>query len=197
MKNILIINGHPDKESFNNKIFERYISIAKNAGANVRSINIRELHFNPNLQYGYRKRTELESDLVNAWKDIEWSDHQVWIHPTWWLGMPAQMKGFIDRVFLPGFVIKKQENGKIEGMLQGKTAHIITTGDMTEEEYNEIYALSGIVQLKKGILEYCGINPVEVTFIGVVNQLTDKEKESYLEKIASIVLQEIYYKKTE
>lgn len=66
MKNILIINGHPDKESFNFALAESYKKGAIASGADVKEINIRELNFNPNLQFGYRKRTELEPDLIDA-----------------------------------------------------------------------------------------------------------------------------------
>jgi len=67
---------------------------------------INELDFNPNLQFGYRKRTELEPDLLKAQELIKWADHLVWIYPVWWGSIPAIMKGFIDRVFLPGFAFQ-------------------------------------------------------------------------------------------
>ena len=106
---ILIINGHPDQESFNFALSKAYISGAKSNNAEVQVINIRELDFNPNLQYGYRKRTELEPDLLDAQEKIKWADHLVWIYPVWWGSLPAIMKGFIDRTFLPGFAFAKRE----------------------------------------------------------------------------------------
>ncbi len=65
-KKILIINGHPDKESFSYGLSDSYKKGAKKSGSEIKEINIRELDFNPNLQYGYRKRTELEPDLIDA-----------------------------------------------------------------------------------------------------------------------------------
>ena len=109
-KKILIINGHPDKDSFNYAISESYKAGAIVNGAEVKEIKIRELNFNPNLEFGYRKRTELEPDLVEAQEKIKWSEHLVWVYPVWWGSVPAMMKGFIDRVFLPGFAFKKRED---------------------------------------------------------------------------------------
>ena len=63
-KKILIINGHPDKESFNFVLSNAYKIGAEQSNATVKVLNIRELNFNPNLQFGYRKRTELEPDLI-------------------------------------------------------------------------------------------------------------------------------------
>lgn len=98
--NILIINGHPNPTSLNTALAQTYAKTAEASGATVRYLAIGALDFNPNLQYGYAQRMELEPDLLRALEDINWSTHQVWIHPMWWLGMPAIMKGFFDRLFL-------------------------------------------------------------------------------------------------
>jgi putative NADPH-quinone reductase len=66
MKKIIIINGHPDRESFNFGLAEAYKKGALKSGSEVKEIIIRDLNFNPNLQFGYRKRTELEPDLLDA-----------------------------------------------------------------------------------------------------------------------------------
>jgi putative NADPH-quinone reductase len=47
---------------------------------------------------------------MSAREKIKWADHLVWIHPVWWGGLPALTKGFIDRVFLPGFAFRYREN---------------------------------------------------------------------------------------
>ncbi|PIF45525.1 putative NADPH-quinone reductase [Chryseobacterium sp. 52] len=183
MKKIVIVNGHPDKESFNTGIAHSYIESARDAGAEVRYIAIGELDFNPNLKFGYRQRTELEPDLVKALEDLYWSEHQVWIHPMWWLGMPAIMKGFFDRVFLPGITFKS-ENGVSEGLLKGKTGRIITTaGDLSLDVYEDRYTSSGLVQLQKGILEYCGISSVQSSFIGPLYELDQEDRVRWIDQI--------------
>ena len=177
MKKIVVINGHPNKESFNSAIAHSYINSALSLGSQVRYIAIGELDFNPNLQFGYQQRMELEPELVKALEDIQWSEHQVWIHPVWWLGMPAIMKGFFDRAFLPGITFKHNKEGESEGLLKGKTGRIITTaGDLSIEEYEEIYKSSGLVQLKKGILEYCGVSSIQSDFIGPLCELDEEDR---------------------
>jgi hypothetical protein len=64
MKKILIINGHPNKESFNYGLSEAYKKGAEKSGNEVKEILVGELEFGPNLQYGYQKRTELEPDFL-------------------------------------------------------------------------------------------------------------------------------------
>ncbi|CAN5268396.1 hypothetical protein BH23BAC2_BH23BAC2_09050 [soil metagenome] len=55
MTQILIIDGHPNKESFNNALTQAYLKGAKDADAEIKTIIIRELQFNPNLAFGYQK----------------------------------------------------------------------------------------------------------------------------------------------
>ena len=122
-KKVLVINGHPDQESFNYALSKAYISGLRNAEAQVESLNIADLDFNPNLKYGYRKISELESDLLQAIDQIKQADHLVWVLPMWWYGMPALMKGFIDRIFLPGLFFKYQKGNPFpKKLLKGKTA---------------------------------------------------------------------------
>lgn len=184
MKKILIINGHPNPQSFNFALAESYRKGAIDSGTEVKEIVISALNFNPNLAHGYQKRTELEPDLIDAWEKIKWADHLVWIHPVWWGGMPAITKGFIDRVFLPGFAFQYRENSVWwDKLLKGKTAHIITTIDQPSWYYRWVYGRPSVNQLRKSTLEFCGIKPVKVTYIGIVKQATAEKREKWLQLV--------------
>lgn len=184
MKKIVIINGHPNKESFNYAIAAAYKSGALSSRAEVKEIVVSELDFNPNLKFGYQKRTELEPDLLGAWEKIKWADHLVWIHPIWWGGLPAVTKGFIDRLFLPGFVFQYKENSvMIEKLLTDKTAHIITTLDQPSWYYHLFYGRPSVNQLKKSVLEFCGVKPVKVTYVGIVRGSKESTRSRWLNKV--------------
>ena len=187
MKKIVIINGHPNRDSFNAGITEAYKDGARDAEAEIREIRIAGLNFNPNLQFGYQKRMELEPDLLKAWEMIEWADHLVWIHPVWWGGFPAVMKGFIDRLFLPGLAYRYRENSVWwDKLLKGKTAHIITTIDQPGWYYRLFFGRPSVNQLKKSILGFCGVKPVGVTYIGVIRNSTEKQRIQWLEKVKNL-----------
>lgn len=186
-KKILIINGHPDEESFNYALSEAYIKGAKVSNAEVKEIRIRTLKFNPNLQYGYRKRTELESDLLNAQELIKWADHLVWVYPVWWGSVPAIMKGFIDRVFLPGFAFKKRENSVWwDKFLIEKTARLICTLDQPAWFYKWINKSPSHNAVKKLTLHFVGIRKVKITTIGPLRLSKDSFRSKWLEKIEKL-----------
>ena len=68
---ILIINGHPDPKSFSAGLTQAYLKGAQASKAEVSLINIRDLKFDPNLKFGYRKRSELEPDLLLSIEKIK------------------------------------------------------------------------------------------------------------------------------
>jgi NAD(P)H dehydrogenase (quinone) len=187
IKKILIINGHPDKESFNFGLAEAYKKGALSKGADVKEIIVRDLNFTPNLQYGYRKRTELEADLLDAQQKIKWADHLVWIYPVWWGSYPAILKGFIDRVFLPGFAFQKRENSVWwDKLLTHKTARIISTLDQPAWYYWLIYRQPSNNAMKKLTLEFCGISPVKTTTIGPIRLSKEAYRQKWLTKIEKL-----------
>ena len=184
MKKILIIHGHPDEESYCRALGKSYRMGAISAGAEVQEINISELKFNPNLEFGYRKRTELEPDLIKAQEKIKWAEHLVIIYPLWWGGMPALLKGFFDRTFLPGFAFQKRENSVWwDKYLTGKSARVITTMDQPAWYHWLIYGEPAHKAMKNMILGFCGIKPVKITSIGPIRLSTEEYRKKNLEKI--------------
>lgn len=186
-KKILIINGHPDKESYCFALAAAYKKGALDSGAEVQEINIRDLDFNPNLQYGYRKRCELEPDLIKARELILWSEHMVWVHPVWWGSYPAIMKGFLDRAFLKGFAYAARKNSPFyDKLLKGRSGRIITTMDMPTWYFRLVYSRPSIKALKKVTLEFTGVKKVKVTAYGSIRNSTVASRKKCLKKVEAL-----------
>ena len=187
MKKILIINGHPDRESYCHALAEAYKRGALASGAELKEIVIADLQFNPNLQFGYRKRTELEPDLLAAREMILWAEHLVWIYPVWWGSFPAILKGFLDRVFLPGFAFKKRENSLMwDTLLTGRSARIISTLDQPVWFYWLVNRRPTYWAMKRMTLNFCGIKPVKATTIGPIRLSKPAWREKWLKKVEKL-----------
>jgi len=184
VKKILVILGHPYKKSYCNAIVDAYAEGAEQAGAKVQKIYLGDLKFNPVLKWGFAKIQPLEPDLKKAQKIIKWADHLVWVYPNWWSTMPALMKGFIDRTFIPGFGYKFKANHKgWDKYFTKKSAHLIVTMMAPKIIYTLFFKAPGINQLKKGILGFCGVKPVKTTIISNVEQMGNKKRKKWLDKI--------------
>ena len=184
MKNILVINGNPSKDSLSTSLTEAYEHGLKKAKAVYNILNLAELKFNPILQHGYKKRTELEPDLLKAQELIKAADHLVFVFPTWWGTFPTLLQGFIERVFLPGFSFKYRENSLFwDKLLTGKTARLIITMDAPSFYYKLIYRSPGVNAMKRAILNFCGVKPVRSTIFGPVKSANDKKIGTWIAKV--------------
>ena len=68
-------------------------------------------------------------------------------------------------------------------LLKGKTAHIITTLDQPGWYYRLFYGRPSVNQLKKSTLEFCGVKPVKVSYIGIIKTANDFQREKWLQKV--------------
>ena len=180
MKNILIIQGNPDPDSLCYSLAEAY---TKGVGkqACVQTLNIAELEFDLNLAYGYKQRTELEPDLLRAQELITWADHLVLVYPVWWGSVPALMKGFLDRVLLPGYAFKYRENSPFhDPFLMGKTARQLVTLGMPNWYYWLRYGAPSHRSVGQVTLNFCGIRPVKTTVFSPLRTAKPDQIESWL-----------------
>lgn len=130
MKKVLIINGNPNKDSLNAAMAYQYLEGANQSTEKAELIHLCDLNFDPVLHKGYQEKQEMEEDLLMMQEKIKSADHLVWVFPNWWGSVPALMKGFIDRTFMPGFAFRYVESSSFpQKLLQGKTAHLLITMD--------------------------------------------------------------------
>ena len=182
-KKVLIIQGNPDKKSFCHALAESYKKGALGSKADVKEIKIGEIEFNPNLRFGYKKRVELEEGLIESQHLIKWADHLVFVYPTWWGTMPALLKGFIDRVFLPGFGFQYRDDSVWwDKLLKGKSARLIVTMDTPPWYFRLIYGQPGHKAMKKSTLGFCGIKPVRISSIGPVKSSKKRKRTNWLNR---------------
>lgn len=188
MKQIVVIDGHPDPESYCASLANAYRNGAESAKASrCARIAIRDLDFNPNLEFGYRKRTELEPDLLHCQELIQNADHLVWVYPVWWGSVPAIMKGFLDRVLLPGFAFKKRE-GSVwwDQFLTGKSARLICTMDQPPWYYRWVYGCPSHKAMKNLTMKFVGIKKVGITAIGPIRLSSDQFRANWLSRVEQL-----------
>lgn len=188
MKKVLIINGHPNPDSFNYALSEAY-----KKGANTRQdFELKQLDIarmdleNPFLK-GFKNIT-IPPDIKKAQDLINWADHLVWFYPTWWATMPAMMKSFIEWTLLPGFAFKYKKSKTVvkwDKYLTNKTARLISTMDTPPWYYKLIIRDPGY-RTMNDILKFCGITPVKRTYFGSVKMSDEKSRAKWLAQVESM-----------
>jgi len=184
MRKILILDGHPAKESYVSALCDAYATGATASGFEVRRLNIRDLTFDSNLRLGYQQIQELEPDLRQAQEHIGWCEHLVFAFPMWWGSMPARTKGFFERCWLPGFAFKYREDSPLwDRLLAGRSARLIVTSDAPVLFNVLAYWNAPYITVRKMIFRFCGFKPVKTTAIGGVKGLPLAARQRWLDHV--------------
>ncbi|MFC0676698.1 NAD(P)H-dependent oxidoreductase [Lysobacter korlensis] len=181
--NVLVILGHPRVDSFCGALAEAFGAGSRAAGVEVRRLDLATLDFDAHLHTRSPNDQPLEDDLRQAQELILWADHLVFVYPTWWGTAPALLKGFLDRLMTPGFAFRTTEGGTgYQGLLQGRSAQLITTMDTPPLVHRLIYRQPGRNALARATLGFCGVRPVRSLVFGSVKQADDAQRQAWLDR---------------
>ena len=102
----LIVYCHPSPDSFNHAVLETVLTELRSQAIEHRVIDLYAEGFDPRLSL--EDWTEYEDTSCNTARicqhvdSLRWCDSLIFIYPTWWFGQPAMLKGWLDRVLVPG-----------------------------------------------------------------------------------------------
>jgi len=129
----LVVYCHPRPDSFNAAVRDRVLDKLAGVGAEVRVQDLYAMGFNPVM--GGQEHRDYEDEAINQnpvaveCADLVWCDTLIFVYPTWWYGLPAMIKGWLDRVLVPGlaFLMPDEANANIRPGL----GHITRLGVFT------------------------------------------------------------------
>ena len=186
-RRVLLVSAHPEPRSFHAALRAAAVEELESQGYVVKVSDLYAMQFKATVDHGDFSISETEDPLNvslaqrRSWKDgslaadiqtelnhLLEADLLVLMFPLWWFGMPAIMKGWIDRVFLSGVVYSRSAVFEL-GRLAGKKALVaVTTGapsqaygpDSLNGEMNDI-----LMPLQRGVLGFTGMQ-VLPPFVG-------------------------------
>lgn len=192
--NHLVVFAHPNQKSFGKGIVDTIEKACQENGANVRVRDLYEIGFDPILKpsdFVALQSGNTPEDIKTEQEHVKWADVITFVYPVWWVGLPAMLKGYVDRVFSYGFAYESV-NGAPRGLLNGKKALLFSTTGSP----NEVYEQNGMHDSMKqttdaGIFNFTGIEVISHTFFGSVPYVTDETRNEYLREVEKIVKDKI------
>ena len=127
---IVVVLGHPSGDSYCAAIFDAIISALEAQSAHsVTAIRLADEKFTTAMSSAERAAYETDAPLISDETKrhaeiLKQAEALVFVYPTWWSGLPAQLKGWLDRVFVLGVAFRVNNNGKIRPNMQN-VRHII------------------------------------------------------------------------
>ena len=102
---ILLVLAHPQPESFAHAVQERARAGLQRAGHEVRLLDLYGIGFDPVMSEADRRDYHTpglnEVRVADQLAHLRWAEGLVFVYPTWWYSLPAMLKGWIDRVWVP------------------------------------------------------------------------------------------------
>ncbi|OGW89175.1 MAG: NAD(P)H dehydrogenase [Omnitrophica bacterium RIFCSPLOWO2_12_FULL_44_17] len=187
----LIIYTHPNPKSFNHAIKENIEAKLKSIDAQFEIRDLYKIDFQPKLSgndFSIFQQGKVPLDIEREQKYIKDADALIFIYPVWWFGMPAALKGYIDRVFSYGFAYEFKEK-KLIGLLTDKKVVILNTTGGPEEHYQQ-HGFGAALQktIDIGTFELCGMKVVLHQYFYEVPAVTQEARIKMLEEIKQLAI---------
>ncbi|WP_312507870.1 NAD(P)H-dependent oxidoreductase [Chryseobacterium culicis] len=185
----LIIYTHPNENSLNHNLLN---TVVETLHARNEEVVVRDLYaigFDPvlclNDMQGQRMG-KVSADIKTEQEYISWAEQITFIYPIWWTGLPAVMKGYIDRVFSYGFAYR-YDQGVQKGLLKGKTTIIINTHGKSHDEYEKMGMDKALTLTSdNGIFIYSGLEIIRHLFFDKADKASAEDLEIWKEQIKSL-----------
>lgn len=186
----LIVYAHPNPESLNHSILDTAVNTLKKNGHEVIVRDLYELNFQPVLKpedTEAMKAGKTPNDIKTEQAFISEADAITFISPIWWTGLPAILKGYVDRVFAYGFAYMPGAEGIVK-LLKGKKGLIINTHGTPTEVYDKIGMTAGLkVTSDVGIFDFTGIETVEHLLFGSIGYLEEEAYKGMLTRVEDTI----------
>jgi putative NADPH-quinone reductase len=171
MKNLLVINGHPDPrpERFCGALSDAYERGANTGGWKTRRLNVGDLALSSieAMSNGEDPGADVQDTLGN----MEWANRLAIIYPLWFDQPPDTLRVLFDYIegTIPG------------GAAERRRAHIIVTMEMPAFAYRSMLR-PGTSKMTTD-LALPGVLPDEPVLIGCVNTITREQRRRWLETV--------------
>ncbi len=186
--NTLIIYANYKDHSLNFEIKNILADTLHNNGHEVVVRDLYDIHFNPVLN-----KKDLQSidqqvfpvDIMEEQQYIKRAELICFVYPIWWSGMPAILKGYIERVFLEGFAFEFKDSKPVPLLNNKKVILFNTTGSrIVFSSDDERKALDLITE--KSIFNFCGMEVIGHYYFDKVSLVSKEIRDEYLEKVQEI-----------
>jgi len=205
--NVLLLLAHPERRSFNGAMFDTARTTLEAAGHSVVVSDLYRAGFDPvssrrnftsskDANYLKLQAEELWASEVGGFAPeveaeiakIESAELMIWQFPLWWFGMPAILKGWVDRVFAMG---RTYGNGHIyeTGKFKGKRALLSLTTSGPEQAYlkdgfnGDLNAMLRPIQ--RGMLSFTGFSVLRPQVAYGPVRVDDAQRQAWLEQWAA------------
>ena len=129
---VLVVYCHPVPESFCAAVRDTAVEALTARGWEVRLVDLYAEGFDPVMgadeRRHYNDRAPTDPALAPHIENLKWAEAILFVYPTWWYGLPAMLKGWLDRVWATDVAFRLPADG---GRIVSLVPHIRRIGVVT------------------------------------------------------------------
>ena len=118
---VLVVYCHPVETSFGAALHSEVVPRLRAAGHEVDDCDLYAEGFNPVMsreeRLGYHKVPDNQQALHSYVERLQRAEALVFCFPTWCFGLPAMLKGFFDRLLMPGVAFDLSDPANVRPLL--------------------------------------------------------------------------------
>ncbi len=187
----LVVYCHPRTGSFTEAVRDVVLGKLQSAGAETRVTDLYARGFDAVLtaeeHESYEACPENCGPVQRDVDDLRWCDTLIFIYPTWWYGLPAILKGWLDRVLLPdvAFLMPDTEHATIRPGLGHITRLGVFTTCGASRWLTFLVGAPGKKTLMRGVGLLCR-KPLKKAFAAhyLMDTSTDESRRAHLDRVA-------------
>lgn len=110
--NCLVVHAHPNPDSFNHALRRTAVETLEASGHAVTVLDLYAINYQPciteaeHVNYERLVTSGPETDVAEHMRLVSEAGAVIFVYPTWWAGLPAILKGWLERTMLPGFAFE-------------------------------------------------------------------------------------------
>lgn len=185
----LVVYCHPVPESFAASLRDAALDVLCGRGWDVRLIDLYAEGFDPVLgmeeRRSYNDRAPSDPKLASHIEHLRWAEAILFVYPTWWYGLPAMLKGWLDRVWAMDVAFKlSKEDGRIVPLMSHVRKLGIVTTCGASPWLSFVIGQPGRKTILRGMRALCA--PMTRTLYVAhyaMDRSTPESRAAYLEKV--------------
>ena len=110
----LVVHADPSPDGLSASLFDTATTTLRRCGHEVAALDLYTEHFAPAMSAEERRAYLTDSPICSEQvarhaELVRWADTLVFVYPTWWAGPPVALKGWLERVLVPGVAFHLDE----------------------------------------------------------------------------------------
>ncbi|MGY9074209.1 MAG: NAD(P)H-dependent oxidoreductase [Acidimicrobiales bacterium] len=186
----LIVHAHPNPDSLSAQLRDAAIAGLSASGYSVEQINLYDEEFRAAMSRQERldypdSGAPSDPEAIRHASLLKTADTLVFVFPTWWFGVPAILKGWFERVFVPGVAFHlSPKNNKVKSDLRHVTRLIAITTTGADKTYIAAVGNGARWMITRTLRLMCAPT-CRTTWLSLdkIEGRTDDERQAFIQKV--------------